>query len=92
MGAFFQKSDRLAGEPLLPRVLVPQLDNQGEEARVHVVQVKPGDSGTIMYIQFDELPAEGLLDHHGRGGCGGEEDGGEVHHGGEVLLLVVSCW
>ena len=49
VGAFFQKSDRLAGEPLLPRVLVPQLDNQGEEARVRVVQVKPGERQWHIY-------------------------------------------
>ena len=43
-------ADRLAGEPLLPWVLVPQLDHQGEEARVCVVQVKPGDMAWLMNI------------------------------------------
>ena len=42
-------ADRLAGEPLLPWVLVPQLDHQGEEARVCVVQVKPGDMACMAH-------------------------------------------
>ena len=46
----FLKCDRLAGEPLLPGVLVPQLDNQGEEARVRVVQVKPGERQWNNYV------------------------------------------
>ena len=91
---FIIQGHRFAGEPLLPWVLVPQLDDQREEARVCVVQVKPGNVTTYLNMEatFAKIPPKGLLYHHGRCGGGGDEDGGEVHHGGAMLLLLMVCW
>ena len=36
------QTHRLAGEPFLPWVRVPQLDDKGEQAGVHLGQVEPG--------------------------------------------------